>query len=159
MIRHPSIARVLPLALILASCAESPQAAPNKPAATAPAYKKPIRMNDRGKIDTIALADFFTLQQSGKAVIFDARPAFFYSLGHIPGAVNLSKNGCDEAIHKREAEIKAAVDAGKTIVVYCSSSTCPDARTVAIHISGFGYPVKIFYGGMDAWREASMPAE
>ena len=104
-------------------------------------------------------APFFTLQQSGKALIFDARPAFFYNLGHIPGAINLAKNRCDEAIHAQETAIKAAVDAGQTIVVYCSSSSCPDARTVAIHISGFGYPAKIFYGGMDEWREASMPTE
>ena len=164
MIPHPPIARVLALALVLASCADPSTRQPAKPPSSpaqpaAPAYKKPVLMNGRGKIDSIPLADFFILQQAGKAVIFDARPAFFYSLGHIPGAISLSKNGCDEAIHQREASIKAAVDAGKTLVVYCSSSACPDARTVAIHISGFGYPVKIFYGGMDAWREASMPTE
>ena len=97
-------------------------------------------MNGRGEISSISLEDFFMLQQSGKALIFDARPAFFYDLGHIPGAINLPKNDCDEAIANREAEIKAALAAGKTIVVYCTSLTCPDARTVAIHISGFGYP-------------------
>jgi len=158
---------VLALALAFTACADPPKQMPAKtpaanaqdPSASETAFKKPVRMNGRGKIDTIPLADFFTLQQSGQALIFDARPAFFYSLGHIPGAINLSKNRCDDAIHAREAEIKAAVAAGKTIVVYCSSSTCPDARTVAIHISGFGYPAKIFHGGMEEWREASMPTE
>ena len=166
MNRRRTTVPALALVLALASCANPPKQAPASPAATAgnpsatdPAYKKPVRMIGRGKIETIPLADFFTLQQSGKAMIFDARPAFFYSLGHIPGAINLSKNNCDQAIHKRESEIKAAVAAGKTIVVYCSSSTCPDARTVAIHISGFGYPAKIFYGGMEEWRDASMPTE
>ena len=167
MTRRPTTTPVFALALALASCADQPKQAPaNTPAASArdtpasePAYQKPVRMNDRGAITTIPLADFFTLQQSGKAVIFDARPAFFYSLGHIPGAINLSKNHCDEAIHAREPEIRAALAAGKTLVVYCSSSSCPDARTVAIHLSGFGFPAKIFYGGMDEWREASMPTE
>ena len=167
MIRRRTTASVLAMAWVLASCADQSPQAPAKsgtptaqsPSASEPAYQKPVRMNDRGKIDTIPLADFFTLQQSGKALIFDARPAFFYSLGHIPGAISLSKNRCDDAIHARETEIKAAVAAGKTIVVYCSSSSCPDARTVAIHLSGFGFPAKIFYGGMDEWREASMPTE
>jgi len=167
MTRRPISAPVFALAVALASCADLPKQTPAKtapptaqtPSASEPAYKKPVRMNGRGAIATIPLADFFTLQQSGKALIFDARPAFFYSLGHIPGAINLSKNHCDESIHAREAEIKAALAAGRTIVVYCSSSTCPDARTVAIHISGFGYPAKIFYGGMEEWREASMPTD
>ena len=116
-------------------------------------------MNGRGEVTSISLEQFFLLQQSDKALIFDARPSFFYSLGHIPGAINLPKNNCDEAINARESEIKAAIANGKTLVVYCSSITCPDARAVAIHLSGFGYPASIFSGGWDAWKDAGMPTE
>lgn len=117
-------------------------------------------MIGRGKLTTVSLEQFFTMQQAGTAMIFDARPAFFYSLGHVPGAIHLprSKN-CDEAIHSRESEIKEALAAGKTLVVYCSGPGCPDARTVAMHISGFGYPVAVFSGGWDAWKEAGMTTE
>lgn len=116
-------------------------------------------MNGRGKVSSISLEQFFELQQSGQALIFDARPAFFYNAGHIPGAIHLPKNNCDEQIHNREAEIKAALAEGKTIVVYCSSRTCPDARTVARHISGFGHPASIFSAGWNAWNEAGMTTE
>ena len=116
-------------------------------------------MNGRGVVSSISLDDFFALQQSGKALVFDARTAFFYHLGHIPGAINLPKNRCDEAIAARESEIKTALAAGKTIIVYCSGITCPDARTVAIHISGFGFPASTFSGGWEAWRQADMPGE
>ena len=116
-------------------------------------------MNGRGKVSSISLGDFFALQQSGKAVIFDARPAFFYSLGHIPGAINLPKTHCDKAIATREPAIQAALAQGKTLIVYCSSITCPDARSVAMHLSGFGYPAKIFAGGWDEWRSANIPGE
>lgn len=116
-------------------------------------------MNGRGDLSQISLEKFFSLQQSGKTLIYDARMAFFYELGHIPGAINLPKNRCDEAIAARESEIKKALADGKTIVTYCSSMTCPDARTLAIHISGFGYPVTIFAGGWDAWKDAGMPTE
>jgi rhodanese-related sulfurtransferase len=155
--------------LALISCgvpAKPPPASPpahahNPPAqpATPPDSRKPAPRNGRGEISSISLADFFMLQQSGKALIFDARQAFFYNLGHIPGAINLPKNHCDEAIHARESSIKAALAAGKTIVVYCSSITCPDAGTVATHFSGFGYPVSTYSGGWDGWREADMPRE
>ena len=137
----------------------SPPAPGHNPPATPQDFKKPVTMNGRGEISAISLADFFMLQQSGKALIFDARPAFFYNLGHIPGAINLPKNHCDEAIHARESSIKAALAAGKTIVVYCSSITCPDAGTVATHFSGFGYPVSTYSGGWEGWREADMPRE
>lgn len=153
--------------LTLVACVEptKPTAPTNpngsaKPATEAKSnYKKPIRMNGRGEISSISLEKFFELQQSGKALIYDARPTVFHALGHIPGAISLPKHHCDENIAKREGEIKAALKKGKTIIVYCTSLTCPDARTVAIHISGFGYPVTVFSGGWDAWKEAGMPTE
>lgn len=157
-------------AWIISSCADPVTVNPAIPSPTTaspqkeksqekPKFKKPPRMNGRGEVTSISLEQFFTLQQSGKTLVFDARPGFLYALGHIPGAINLPKNNCDEAIAKREAEIKTAIADGKTIVVYCSSLTCPDARTVAIHISGFGYPASIYSGGYDGWKEAGMPTE
>lgn len=157
-------------AWIIVSCAEPVAVSPpvsgdtaqqpsQTPAQEKPKFKKPPRMNGRGEVTSISIEQFFTLQQSGKTLIFDARPGFLYALGHIPGAVNLTKHNCDEAIFKREAEIKAALAEGKTLIVYCSSLTCPDARTVAIHLSGFGYPAAIYSGGYDGWKEAGMPTE
>jgi rhodanese-related sulfurtransferase len=157
-------------AWIIVSCAEPSAVAPPAPnpavaiskiekSEEKPKYKKPPRMNGRGEVTSISLEQFFTLQQSGKTLIFDARPGFLHALGHIPGAISLPKTNCDEAIANREAEIKAALAEGKVIVVYCSSLTCPDARTVAIHLSGFGYPASIYSGGYDGWKEAGMPTE
>ncbi len=157
---------VLACSLMLAACADQSEIAPGtrpetrkESQAEAPKYKKPPRMNGRGEVSSVSFEEFFALQQAGKAMIFDARPAFFYNLGHIPGAISLPKNNCDEKIAARESEIKAALADGKSLVVYCTSMTCPDARTVAIHISGFGHPVKTFSGGWDAWKEAGMPVE
>jgi rhodanese-related sulfurtransferase len=146
---------ILAAALALASCAGQHHQAP----ATQTEYKKPVRMNGRGALGSISLGDFYNLQQSGKALIYDARPAFFYQLGHVPGAINLTKSRCDDHLATSEPAIKSALAKGKTIVVYCSGITCPDARTVAIHISGFGYPAKIFSGGWDAWKEAGLPVD
>lgn len=157
-------------ALALAACAEKPAPAPTGPVPAPaavktqaepekPKFKKEPRMNGRGEVSSISLEDFFLLQQSGKALIFDARPGFFYGLGHVPGAINIPAKGCDEKIAARESEIKAALASGKTIVVYCTNLVCPDARTLAIHISGFGYPAKIFSGGWDSWKDSGMPTE
>lgn len=152
-------------ALVLGSCA-APSGGPQveTPAAAAtetskPAFKKKPRLNGRGEINSISLEEFFALHQSGKLLVFDARPGFIYQMGRIPGAVNLTKNNCDQKIHEREGMIKQALAESKTIVVYCSGIMCPDARAVAMHLSGFGYPSSIFSGGWEAWTDAGMPVE
>lgn len=152
------------LALAFSACAPQeprgptdPKVANVKPAEPAP--KKPVRMNDRGKVSSISLTDLFALQQSGQVLIYDARPGFFYNLGHLPGASSLPKMNCDEQITKREAEIKAALAEKKTIVVYCTNLLCPDARTVANHLAGFGYSSSVLTGGWDSWKESGLPTE
>ena len=162
-------------ALALAACADKPagppfdgathhtdpdpQAVARKAPAEKSEYQKPVRMNGRGRISSISLEDFFLLHQSGKALVIDARPSIFHRFGHIPGAISLPAKDCDPAIARREDEIKKAIADGKTIITYCSGLMCPDARTVASHISGFGYPASVFSGGWDAWKEAGMPVE
>lgn len=153
------------LTLALTACAEKPVDAPvNVPApggaqAAEKPYKKPVRMHDRGKISSISLEEFFLLHQDGKTFVIDARPTIFHQFGHIPGAISLPAKNCDPVIARREEGIKAALAEGKTIVTYCSGLLCPDARTVASHLSGFGYPASVFSGGWDAWKEAGMPVE
>jgi len=147
----------------ISSCAQpAREASANAPAETKetpPAPKKPVRMNGRGKVSSISISDLFTLQQSDKVLIFDARPHFFYSLGHIPGASSMPKANCDVEIEKRDDEIKAALAAGKTIVVYCTNFLCPDARTVATHLASYGYSSSTLSGGWDSWKESGLPTE
>jgi rhodanese-related sulfurtransferase len=154
--------------LLMAACA--PQTPPaGKPVAreiaakettAKPAVrKKPVRMNGRGKVSSISIEDLFPLQESGKALIYDARPAFFYRLGHIPGAISLPKSDADARIEKRKSEIESALAAGKTIVVYCTNTLCPDARTVANHLAGYGYNSSVLSGGWDHYKEAGLPVE
>jgi rhodanese-related sulfurtransferase len=120
---------------------------------------KPVRMNGRGKVSSISFTEFFPLHQSGQVMLIDARPGFFYHLGHIPGAVSLPKAGCDAQIEKRETEIKAALAGKKTIVIYCTNLLCPDARAVASHLAGYGYSSATLTGGWETWKESGMPTE
>lgn len=152
------------MALAVASCApreaEKPASQPVvKQEATPAKPKKPVLMNGRGKITSISLTDAFALQQSGDILLYDARPAFFYSLGHIPGAISLPKNNVEAEIDKREAEIKAAIAAKKPIVVYCTNLLCPDARTVAMHLADRGYSSSTLTGGWESWKESGLPTE
>ncbi len=145
-------------AFILAACAtpakNAAQPEMRKTDAVKPAVKTPLV-----EVSTITLEDFFQLHESGKALVIDARPSFVYNFGHVPGAINLPKSRCGEAIAKRGAEFRRAIAAGRTIVVYCTGPACPDAGTVADHLAGSGMPSSVFHGGWDAWQEAGMPVE
>lgn len=155
-------------ALLAVSCAPASKEQPAKPQATAkkeaavpaPAKpKRPVLMNGRGKVTSISITDAFGIQQSGEVLIFDARPSFYYTLGHIPGAISLPKNKGDEEVDKHDAEIKAAIAAKKPIIIYCTNLMCPDARTVAMRLADRGYSSSTLTGGWDSWKEAGLPTE
>ena len=156
---HRSKVFTVVIALGISSCAQPARETPAKKTAAPAAARKPVRMNGRGKISSVSLTDLFALQQSGKVLLYDARPGFYYHLGHIPGAISLPKANCDPQIAAREAEIKAALAAKKTVVVYCTNTACPDSRTVAIHLAGFGYPCGTLQGGWESWKESGLPTE
>jgi rhodanese-related sulfurtransferase len=167
MIRARLITSLLVMALAHTACAPKPQPRGDDEAARTleqatnpkPKTKKPVRMNGRGDVSSISLEEMFALQSSGNALIFDARPTYLFHLGHIPGAESLPKSDCENSIAKMEDRLKSAVAAGKPIIVYCSGLLCPDARTVAMHISGYGHPAKIFSSGYDAWKKAGLPTD
>lgn len=152
----PRCVSVVACAVMACACAPKPVPPPAPITPQEPKFKKPVRMNGRGEVTSISFEQFYTLHATGKTLVFDARHPWLYKLGHIPGAINLPLPDCDTAIHKREGEIKTALAEGKTIVVYCSGFTCPDARGVARHISGFGHPASVFSGGWDAWTKAGL---
>ncbi len=157
--------------LLFAACAENPPPPPDPPAAPTAAaeqppavpeaevFKKPVRMVNRGEITSLSFEEFFELHQAGRLLLFDARPAWFHSQGHIPGAISMPVENCDARIKQMEPQIKAALADGGTIAVYCANRLCRDARSLARHISGFGHPVGIYTAGWEAWEEAGLPAE
>lgn len=159
MIRFRTRYVIPALALALAACAEKLLDQPFEKSSEETKNQQPARIYEPGKVSSISLEAFFELQQVGKALVFDARPGFLYHLDHIPGAIHLPRQRGDAHIRKLETNIKSALAAGKTIVVYCSGINCPDAMTVATQLSAFGYPVAVFSGGWDAWKYADLPTE
>lgn len=158
----PLPAALAAASLALASCATKPAT----PAATAPApapkqkIEKPkLKASERGEIDSISMEDTFQHQQAGTALIFDARPTYFFKQGHVTGAMSMPWDVVDETIKGREGQLNKAKADKTPIIVYCTNSLCTEARTVARHLSRFGYSSLVFHGGWDAWREAGLPTE
>lgn len=106
---------------------------------------------------TIGLAEFRATVDGKRALILDARPSLFFEQGHVPGALNLSRQDFARDYRRLSPTLKAAVD--KPIVVYCSGGDCHDSRLVANALLTLGFSnVTVFTGGWEAWSAAKLPA-
>jgi rhodanese-related sulfurtransferase len=149
--------RFIPLAITTASGFTScREVVPPQPLPVAPEPERRIQL---GKVTAVSVADFFVLQQSESVLTLDARPGFYFNLGHIPGAIHLPKSDFSARFPKREKEIKAALAAGKTIVIYCTDLQCPDARALATRLAQSGYSSSVLTGGWAAWKESGLLVE
>lgn len=142
------------VACVLASCGHGPPPkAPAKPSVAKPASPR------QGRVTTIDLNTLLFLQQNDRALIYDARASVIHAYSHVPGSISWPRTSFNEQVVTREAEIRAAVAAGKTVVVYCTDAGCPDARAVATQLAARGHTISVLEGGFHAWKDAGLPVE
>jgi rhodanese-related sulfurtransferase len=105
---------------------------------------------------TVGLEEFLAAVNTKSALILDARPSVFFEHGHVPGALNLSRESFARDYRHLASVLKPAVD--KPVIVYCSGGDCHDSRLVANALLSLGFSnVSIFTGGWIAWSEAKLP--
>jgi rhodanese-related sulfurtransferase len=105
---------------------------------------------------TVGLEEFRSAVQSQTALILDARPSVFFEQGHVPGALNLSREDFARDYRRLSPVLKAAAD--KPIIVYCSGGDCHDSRLVANALLTLGFSnVSVFSGGWEVWSAAKLP--
>ena len=108
--------------------------------------------------DTIPLAQLRSVIGDHQTIILDARASPFYQQGHIPGALNLSRDDFAADYRRLRPTLDAAKD--KSIVIYCSGGDCHDSRMVASALLSLGFShVRVFTGGWSGWTEAGLPVE
>lgn len=113
----------------------------------------------RGTVREVDMTTLFGLREAGKAVVYDVRPGFYHRMGHIPGAVSFPRMGFEQHFGEMKPGLDAAVAAGRTIVLYCTDSACPDGGVVAGRLAERGYPVAVYKGGWEEWKAAGLPVE
>jgi rhodanese-related sulfurtransferase len=112
-----------------------------------------------GTFRYLELASFReVVEMKTKGIILDARPGIFHQLGHVPGAISISREEfeADYAVHRSALE----KDKSLLIAVYCSDSSCEDSQLVADALVKLGYTqVFVFKGGWSEWTGAGFPEE
>lgn len=149
---------LLPGGLLVVACVR-PEALPPVPTPAAQATPPATPSPRPGTVSAITLTTFFPLQQSAGTLVYDVRPALFYHLGHIPGALSWPKGKFDSSLAVHTPELVAAAKAGQSVVLYCTDHDCPDAAAVARKLAVLGHSTAILEGGYADWKTAGLPLE
>jgi rhodanese-related sulfurtransferase len=83
-------------------------------------------------------------------VVVDVRAAEDFAKGHIPGAINVSKDRWDRP---------QGLARDKTNVVYCYTQQCHLAANACARFAASGFPVMELEGGFEAWKEHQFDIE
>ena len=110
----------------------------------------------KGQISHMDIGTLFQLREEERVLLVDVRPAFFYGLAHIPGAISLPLKKFDGQFPGMQAQFDAAVSEGKVIVLYCTDEDCPDGRRTAAQLSELGYTTSVYKGGWKEWKGSGL---
>jgi len=164
MIRSGICGMPVLLAVLICSCAGG--AGQKDSVSRVPATKGEVVTSARLRIDEeprevprisgIQLEDLFQLREESGVLLVDVRPAFFFRLGHIPGAFNLPLKTFDAGVHSFLQDLEEARSSGKKVVIYCADKDCPDSLTTARKLARLGYSTSVYRGGWKEWRSAGL---
>ena len=112
----------------------------------------------------ISTVEMKSVLAAGSAVVFDARPAMEFAMGHVPGARNVAaRPGLPMSAYVSDvAEIGRALagDKSRAIILYCNGPFCGKSRRLAAELRTAGYSnVRRYQLGMPVWRALGEPAQ
>jgi rhodanese-related sulfurtransferase len=94
----------------------------------------------------ISTAEFAALLASGTEPILDVRSALEYSIGHVPGSINLWEKEVERITERFP-------DRSSRLVLYCNGPFCGKSKRVAEKLVSLGYThVRRYQLGMPVWR-------
>jgi len=129
-------------------------------AITAAGRADPVRLSfpSADHLQPIDWQTFRALAESRRAIILDARPEKIFRVGHVPGALSMSRAEFATDYARLRASIEE--DKERPIAVYCTASDCEDSEWVGDALIQLGYRlVLIFKGGWAEWNFQRLPRE
>lgn len=106
----------------------------------------------------ITLEEFQDFALNRKGMVIDARPSLFYRQGHVPGALNVSRERFETDYRRERETLENHRD--QPVAVYCSEADCTDSDLVADALLKLGYvDLLVYKEGWAEWTRAGMPEE
>jgi rhodanese-related sulfurtransferase/DNA-binding transcriptional ArsR family regulator len=105
--------------------------------------------HDRDGLEPVSREELLRRSRAGVVTILDVRPEDEFTLGHVPGAVN---------IPMRELEARLAeLDPTQEIVAYCRGPYCLLSYEAVAALRARGFNVRRLQDGLPEWRAAGLP--
>jgi len=151
----PSVALLFTALCVIVAFGACSQSTPPVTPSGATGDQETASAVEPGNLSEITVGNVYRLVEAKAALIYDVRPALFYSIGHIPNAISFPKDYFEEAISKHKPEIEAANKNNTPVIVYCTDAKCPDALLVANQLVARGHDISILEGGYETWKKVT----
>jgi ArsR family transcriptional regulator len=106
---------------------------------------------NRDGLEAVSRTDLVGRLEAGLVTVLDVRPEDEFSLGHLPGAINIPLR----ELEKRLAEL----DPRHEIIAYCRGPYCVLSYEAVAALRDRGFKVRRLEDGYPEWRAAGLPVE
>ena len=103
----------------------------------------------RDELEPVSHKELMRRLKDGSVTLLDVRPEDEFTLGHIPGALNIPLR----ALEKRLAELPKR----REIVAYCRGPYCVLSFEAVAALRARGFKVRRLADGLPEWRAAGLP--
>jgi len=105
--------------------------------------------NKRDQLEPVSRKELLKRIRAGTVTVLDVRPPDEFSLGHVPGAVNIPLR----ALRARLGEF----DTAQEIIAYCRGEYCVLSFEAVALLRARGFKVRRLEEGLPEWRAAGLP--
>src|SRR5690348_16074070 len=99
----------------------------------------------------VSADELVTRLRDGSVMLLDVRPNDEYSLGHLPGALNIPLRELEQRLSE--------LPNGQEIVAYCRGPYCVLSFEAVAALRARGFRVRRFEAGFPEWKAAGLPIE
>ena len=105
----------------------------------------------RDELEPVSADELVTRLRDGNVMLLDVRPNDEYSLGHLPGALNIPLRELEQRLSELPGE--------QEIVAYCRGPYCVLSFEAVAALRVRGFRVRRFEAGFPEWKAAGLPIE
>ena len=106
---------------------------------------------ERDALEPVSRAELSERMRKGLVTVLDVRPAEEFSLGHLPGAVNVPLS--------KLARWLSRLDKQSEVVAYCRGPYCVLSFEAVARLRARGFKARRLQDGFPEWKAAGLPIE
>jgi ArsR family transcriptional regulator len=106
---------------------------------------------NRDNLEPVSRQELMDRLKVGLVTVLDLRPEDEFSLGHLPGAVNIPLRELEKRL--------AGLDPAQEIVAYCRGPYCVLSYEAVAVLRARGFKVRRLEDGLPEWRAAGLPVD